>query len=70
MLAGDCTGSAYIFAPSQPISERMKASSLSKTGVSDKKPNPDLIPEYDLAFEVECGATVSQASPEFAMSMS
>ena len=44
LLAGDCTGSAYLFAPTPG------GTSMMKTGA---------LPPYQLAFEVECGATVS-----------
>jgi hypothetical protein len=48
LLAGDCTGSAYLFAPSS----------------NEKKQNKDddTLPTYDLVFEVECGATVGSAA--------
>eukprot|EP01038_Epipyxis_sp_PR26KG_P014638 gene14638-19661_t len=49
LLAGDCTGSAYIFAPSPTTTE-------SSDGV--KEP----IPQYELAYEIECGATVGSAA--------
>jgi hypothetical protein len=52
MLAGDCTGSAYIFTPS---------TNKQVDGGNDhsfSSPTSSLVPEYDLAFEVEVGATV------------
>lgn len=45
LLAGDCTGSAYIFSPCN-------------SSYHDNNSMSENIPEYDLAFEVECGATV------------
>lgn len=45
LLAGDCTGSAYIFSPTLPEGECNKA-----------------LAPYELAFEIECGATVGSAA--------
>jgi hypothetical protein len=44
LLAGDCTGSAYIFSPSLSFIN------------GDKTVGED---SYQFAFEIECGATVS-----------
>jgi len=46
ILAGDCTGSAYIFSP------------INKNNCNKQSD----IPEYELAFEVECGATVGSVA--------
>lgn len=59
LLAGDCTGSAYIFAPafSKPTeqnSENVEDSIVQK--------NRTFLPSYELAFEVECGGTVGSAA--------
>ncbi len=45
LLAGDCTGSAYIFSPT--LNDGVYESTLSP---------------YELAFEIECGATVGSAA--------
>jgi len=45
LVAGDCTGSAYIFTPS---------ADMPSTFPSQKTPL-----KYKLAFEIECGATVN-----------
>jgi hypothetical protein len=56
LLAGDCTGSAYVFAPSLR-QERVECSN--NVNGDECMTNEDLsIPSYELAFEVECGATV------------
>eukprot|EP00981_Chlorochromonas_danica_P013103 scaffold5806_cov171-Ochromonas_danica.AAC.1 len=47
LLAGDCTGSAYLFAPVHS-KEEVRTS--------------EGIPRYELAFEIECGATVGSAA--------
>jgi hypothetical protein len=44
LLAGDCTGSAYIFSPSLSFIN------------GDETVGED---SYQFAFEIECGATVS-----------
>ena len=46
LLAGDCTGSAYLFAPTNEVKENTDST----------------LPSYDLVFEVECGATVGSAA--------
>lgn len=46
-MAGDCTGSAYVFAPMESPQGNTADSA---------------IPRYELAFEVECGATVGSAA--------
>ena len=57
LVAGDCTGSAYIFTPVQH-----------KIGESTEKRqqfsfiNSENQVAYELAFEVECGATVGSAA--------
>jgi hypothetical protein len=54
LLAGDCTGSAYVFAPQRPSGPDPDP---------DSSPSPtNTIPLYDLAFEIECGATVGSAA--------
>ena len=50
LLAGDCTGSAYIFSPGSTSQEEY-ANVVGSGG----------LPPYELAFEVECGATVGSA---------
>ena len=73
LLAGDCTGSAYLFAPS---SERLPALHEDdhhehhrehdhnnhhdhvKSKSSQRKGMHRGIPAYELAFEVDCGSTV------------
>ncbi len=62
LLAGDCTGSAYIFAPQdEDILSNTDHNSNIDTDISkiETNHNKDSIPRYELAFEVECGATVS-----------
>jgi len=49
LLAGDCTGSAYVFAP------RLEDTNIEE--VIDIT-----IPNYELAFEIQCGATVGSAA--------
>lgn len=49
LIAGDCTGSAYVFTPRD------------STSPSSSSESPD-VPRYDLAFEIECGATVGSAA--------
>ena len=51
-MAGDCTGSAYIFSPSE------EGSRNEERDVSVDDDNSLL--SYKLAFEIECGATVRQ----------
>lgn len=51
LLAGDCTGSAYVFAP---VSEDCPQACQQAASSS--------LPGYGLAFEVECGATVGSAA--------
>jgi hypothetical protein len=53
LLAGDCTGSAYIFAP-----KKVEDESICREG---RKGLCGMLPTYELAFEVECGATVGSA---------
>lgn len=53
LLAGDCTGSAYVFTPS------LQMCPSDDCLVADGGCGG--IPSYDLAFEVECGATVGSA---------
>ena len=63
LLAGDCTGSAYLFAPS--IQQQENSPTSSNRNVNDNtKTNSDdtTLPSYDLVFEVECGATVGSAA--------
>jgi len=52
LLAGDCTGSAYIFSPNinDEWNENME------------KDDKYTFPKYELAFEIECGATVGSAA--------
>jgi hypothetical protein len=50
LLAGDCTGSAYIFSPLKK--DMAEEGEMSAAGQ---------LPDYELAFEVECGATVGSA---------
>ena len=50
LLAGDCTGSAYIFSPG--ATSREEYANVVESGG---------LPPYELAFEVECGATVGSA---------
>lgn len=62
LLAGDCTGSAYVFAPvienfPNKNSEWTEGARDSATGSSG-----GALPGYGLAFEVECGATVGSAA--------
>lgn len=63
LLAGDCTGSAYIFVPS--ADNKISLSNCKKYQIeNDDNENlsrnccNELFPKYELAFEVECGATV------------
>lgn len=46
LLAGDCTGSAYIFAPQ--LDEKQSRTDKESRTTS----------KYNLAFEIECGSTV------------
>jgi hypothetical protein len=50
LLAGDCTGSAYVFSP------------VAGTPCADFDSSRSTVPPYELAFEVQCGATVGSAS--------
>lgn len=56
LLAGDCTGSAYLYTPRDTSTTRnvRKADDINQ-------PQKHL-PEYDLAFEIKCGATVGSAA--------
>ena len=72
LVAGDCTGSAYIFTPrssSHSVTTTQttnaantatdsKSEGSAATGSSDRTRNE---PMYDLAFEIECGATVANS---------
>lgn len=67
MLAGDCTGSAYVFAPR--LTEEMKTNleSRSLRYNEGKESQADIdtvldVPHYELAFEIQCGATVGSAA--------
>lgn len=61
LLAGDCTGSAYIFAPT--ASERETDSREGGQGGGKHRLGYERhMPRYELAFEVECGATVGSAA--------
>jgi hypothetical protein len=53
LLAGDCTGSAYLFAPRSPSS-----TATSQHHHNNNNKSQQDIPSYELAFEIECGATV------------
>lgn len=55
LLAGDCTGSAYLFAPTT----QLEGSSIKKNSLTH---SDNILPSYDLVFEVECGATVGSAA--------
>lgn len=70
LLAGDCTGSAYIFSPRSVSGhanqktygdngDHAKAS-LTATAAADT--NDSTMASYQLAFEIECGATVGSAA--------
>jgi hypothetical protein len=56
LLAGDCTGSAYIFTPSTETIGGTGAIETADCGTEHP------LPQYDLAFEIECGATVSTSA--------
>ena len=74
LVAGDCTGSAYIFTPRSSSdtnthtvnaatpSTNSKSEGSTATGSADRTRNE---PMYDLAFEIECGATVSNTHQLF-----
>jgi hypothetical protein len=51
LLAGDCTGSAYVFAPR-----------LDDKNIEESTDIDITIPNYELAFEIQCGATVGSAA--------
>jgi len=53
LLSGDCTGSAYIFAP--------------RDGDSGGASRGSSVPTYDMAFEIQCGATVGSAAAAAAL---
>ncbi len=55
LLAGDCTGSAYIFSP-HDNTHRQGQEQVPSVG------EREALPEYELAFEVQCGATVGSAA--------
>lgn len=61
LLSGDCTGSAYIFAPrngqEQPQKEQHHNVAMGSASV----------PTYDMAFEIQCGATVGSAAAAAAL---
>jgi len=58
LLAGDCTGSAYIFTPR---SQRHSDNDDNWSSPDTQRPVTKA-PLYDLTFEVECGATVGSAA--------
>lgn len=66
LLAGDCTGSAYLFAPQPPTTSSSPSSFADSTTEPNNNSNSNKksssIPRYELAFEVECGATVGSAA--------
>lgn len=59
LLAGDCTGSAYIFTP-RPPHANSPTTDLDDTSADGVRAAKE--PLYDLTFEVECGATVGSAA--------
>ena len=61
LLAGDCTGSAYIFAPTDRETGSREAG-IHAGGKHKLKGCDRHMPTYELAFEVECGATVGSAA--------
>lgn len=85
MVAGDCTGSAYIFAPKRSnhrpatvlpavkeldfdtfhgvLEDRNESEAVigGNSGIKSYLESHNL-PEYELAFEIECGATVGSAA--------
>lgn len=70
LLAGDCTGSAYIFSPKLQIETPginqlpvENTSGINQLPVEIRSPTGrdvgnNTCPGYELAFEIECGATV------------
>ena len=69
LLAGDCTGSAYVFAPrltsemKSNLESRRKRYNEGKEGQTDYELDSVLdVPNYELAFEIQCGATVGSAA--------
>ena len=72
LLAGDCTGSAYIFAPikscgDSTYSDSSSSSSSNRRSIINSSSHrlngfDNSVPTYELAFEVECGATVGSAA--------
>ena len=52
LLAGDCTGSAYIFSPVDRAGSGAGGEDAAETSLAP----------YELAFEIECGATVGSAA--------
>ena len=66
LLAGDCTGSAYVFAPR--LTNTMKIDYENSNRLKEGKgPEGDSVsvadvPNYELAFEIQCGATVGSAA--------
>lgn len=55
LLAGDCTGSAYVFTPVKRMNKSNKSDDSNSKNVDDNAAT------YELAFEIECGATVGSA---------
>jgi len=58
LLAGDCTGSAYIFSPV----DRAGAGAVAGAGAGGEEEAETSLAPYELAFEIECGATVGSAA--------
>ena len=62
LLAGDCTGSAYVFAPR--LTKAMKTNLENGKRYNDEQGEgcSGDVPNYELAFEIQCGATVGSAA--------
>jgi hypothetical protein len=67
LLAGDCTGSAYVFAPrlTEEMKSNLESRSLRYNEGKESQADIDIVldvPNYELAFEIQCGATVGSAA--------
>ena len=67
LLAGDCTGSAYVFAPRLTSEMKANLERINSKHSEGEDTQADLesvmdVPNYELAFEIQCGSTVGSAA--------
>ena len=67
LLAGDCTGSAYVFAPRLTPEMKANLERINSKYSEGEETQADLdsvmdVPNYELAFEIQCGSTVGSAA--------